>query len=1018
VVTDVLGQAGALPLLSSALVGTWERQRENRLTVAGYLAAGGVEGALTRNAEAAYSALDDRGRDVAHQLLVRLADSEEGGALVRRAVPLTELDLHGELGSARRAVVETFVARRLLAVDDERLEVAHEALLTSWPRLARWLDDDADGRVVRRHVAPAALEWDRDGRPVDQLYRGARLAPALDWASAPGSDPTPLERDFLEASRAHADAELREARDRAEREAAGRRRNRRLAAGLAAVLVVALVATGLAVVFQRRADRRAAEADAASIVADANRLAALSTTAGSLGVSMLLAAEAVRLAETPETQDGLLAALTGQPKIKRRLSFNGIGFDAGLADVGRVLFVAAGNRVIAWEVASERRPHTVLRPPGRPATWDTFDVSPTDGFVVIGGNGLTTQDGDVAWLRVNDSAGTERLWLEDGELRGSLVAAAFSEDGRNLLVLLTEPTGKGRKPGWTWWLQTIDLETEVVRAGGVEGRFTGAKIGPVSAVFADDASAVSVWPERALAATTTVDLTDGSRSRLALDDRRADSNQFLPLPTGVAQLWDDGAVTLYDDRGRAVQVLDGEVRPVRDLLVSRDGAWAATVGDRGLVILWDIDPSTGRWSRGEELVGHGGQLMEVELDPRGRTLFTLSLNATIAEWDLSGDAGFGSTYPALAGRWVANRPQTIEPGQRVVAPTRPGSDFSTPVFAPETLSVAATFFEPETGRVVDQVVVGDTLGEATSGSSVAVSPDRRMVAVTSGLATTVLDAHTRDVLGTISLPPRSNTLGRSLPAELVWCAGWTPDGSRLLIGAEGDVSDTPDLRGSPGVGALVVVDSATWEVQRRIETGSAPQAIETSPDGRLIAVAMNRAEVQILDAVTLERLRTVPLGGIDWPADLSFSPDGSRLAVGGFGRLLHILDTATWRPVHEPVEVHDGALAQVEWMRDGRTVVTSGFDGTVALVDVRRGLVRARPLPSSSEPGIGRAYLIADVPGELIALRGNLTGRRYPMRPFRWLAEACRVAGRDLTKAEWNRYLPDRPYRRTCTPPF
>jgi WD40 repeat protein len=217
---------------------------------------------------------------------------------------------------------------------------------------------------------------------------------------------------------------------------------------------------------------------------------------------------------------------------------------------------------------------------------------------------------------------------------------------------------------------------------------------------------------------------------------------------------------------------------------------------------------------------------------------------------------------------------------------------------------------------------------------------------------------------------------------------------------------------------LVVVDSATWEVQRRIETGSAPQAIETSPDGRLIAVAMNRAEVQILDAVTLERLRTVPLGGIDWPADLSFSPDGSRLAVGGFGRLLHILDTATWRPVHEPVEVHDGALAQVEWMRDGRTVVTSGFDGTVALVDVRRGLVRARPLPSSSEPGIGRAYLIADVPGELIALRGNLTGRRYPMRPFRWLAEACRVAGRDLTKAEWNRYLPDRPYRRTCTPPF
>ena len=79
--------------------------------------------------------------------------------------------------------MEAFVARRLLAVDGDRLEVAHEALLTAWPRLARWLEDDAAGRAVRRHLAPAALEWDRDGRPDDELYRGARLAAALDWAA-------------------------------------------------------------------------------------------------------------------------------------------------------------------------------------------------------------------------------------------------------------------------------------------------------------------------------------------------------------------------------------------------------------------------------------------------------------------------------------------------------------------------------------------------------------------------------------------------------------------------------------------------------------------------------------------------------------------------------------------------------------------------------------------------------------------------------------------------------------------
>ena len=102
VVADVLGRPGALPLLSTALVGTWERRRDDRLTLAGYLEAGGVAGALTRSAEAAYAALDDAGRDTARRLLVRLADADDGGALVRRPVPLAELG-PGRRGAAARA---------------------------------------------------------------------------------------------------------------------------------------------------------------------------------------------------------------------------------------------------------------------------------------------------------------------------------------------------------------------------------------------------------------------------------------------------------------------------------------------------------------------------------------------------------------------------------------------------------------------------------------------------------------------------------------------------------------------------------------------------------------------------------------------------------------------------------------------------------------------------------------------------------------------------------------------------
>jgi hypothetical protein len=42
-------------------------------------------------------------------------------------------------------------------------------------------------------------------------------------------------------------------------------------------------------------------------------------------------------------------------------------------------------------------------------------------------------------------------------------------------------------------------------------------------------------------------------------------------------------------------------------------------------------------------------------------------------------------------------------------------------------------------------------------------------------------------------------------------------------------------------------------------------------------------------------------------------------------------------------------------------------------------------------------------------------GLRYSLDPVDWLREACTVAGRDLTREEWDRYLPGREYRATCS---
>ena len=110
VVEDVRGRPGGLPLLSTALLDTWERRRGRTLTHAGYLAAGGVSGALARLADSAYARLAPAEQEAARRILVRLADTGEAGLPVRRRVPLAEVAAPGD--QAARRALDVLVARR------------------------------------------------------------------------------------------------------------------------------------------------------------------------------------------------------------------------------------------------------------------------------------------------------------------------------------------------------------------------------------------------------------------------------------------------------------------------------------------------------------------------------------------------------------------------------------------------------------------------------------------------------------------------------------------------------------------------------------------------------------------------------------------------------------------------------------------------------------------------------------------------------------------------------------------
>src|SRR5262249_53293857 len=71
-VAQVSGHAGALPLLSHALLETWRRRRGRLLTLAGFQAAGGIDGALAKTAEDLYAGFEPAQQLLVRQLFLRL----------------------------------------------------------------------------------------------------------------------------------------------------------------------------------------------------------------------------------------------------------------------------------------------------------------------------------------------------------------------------------------------------------------------------------------------------------------------------------------------------------------------------------------------------------------------------------------------------------------------------------------------------------------------------------------------------------------------------------------------------------------------------------------------------------------------------------------------------------------------------------------------------------------------------------------------------------------------------------
>ncbi len=316
---EVLDRPGSLPLLEFTLAELFDRRDQSAITEREYEELGGLRGSVGREAERIFERGADDERTATRSLFERLVTiSEDSGQAVRRPARRTEL------AGVPSRVIDDFVERRLLVSDRDRdtreptVELAHEIILSAWPRLRDWLAADRAWLTSLTFIREGAAAWERSGHDEGELLRGARLVAVVEQLEHRRDQITDAEAAFVDTSNERIELE----RTAVERQLATQvRSNRRLRRSLIAVGVVligALVASLVAVT--QRSHAQAARREALVTTLEGRSLA-LRTSERDLAA--LLAVEAADRRPDERWPPALLGTFTHDPGFLGYVDFDG-----------------------------------------------------------------------------------------------------------------------------------------------------------------------------------------------------------------------------------------------------------------------------------------------------------------------------------------------------------------------------------------------------------------------------------------------------------------------------------------------------------------------------------------------------------------------------------------------------------------------------------------------------------------------------------------------------------------------
>ncbi|HKD41644.1 MAG TPA: protein kinase [Myxococcaceae bacterium] len=899
-VQEVAEHPGALALLSFTASKLWEvRDRHFRhLSRRAYRSLGGVGGALAQHAESTLAQMPAEERSLVREAFRHLVTAERTRAIISRRE--MEHVLGGGPNSGK--VLERLIGARLLTASEgdgsqDRIEVIHEALLTSWPRLVEWQQEDAENARMRHQLRAAARQWDERGRGKGLLWRKEALIEYRLWRSRDPGRLTETEEAFARASLAD--------------EARGRRARR-----TAVVLVFAALVVGLAVLF--RANR----------VAEENARIAKSRLASSYeeqGRQLLLTGDPLRGIVYLERamQEG-----ASGPALRYLIGRAKWALDAQVASlqhsdyVREAHFSPDGKRIVTasfdktaklWDAATAKLIATLKHETkvfsarfnadgtrivtasgdGAVRIWDGLTGAPIGAIAADAGSVCSIEVGprfaevfgdfnpngtSIATFRGNAAQiwDAQRLELV-ATLRGHtepILCLIFHPDGKSLFTSASDGTIKK----WDDRGRLVFSVNVLTGADVLRRRVSSLSISASGARLASVGweGTGQVWNAK------SGQLTSGMR----------DSDVFLysvalsPDGKYVVTAGDARAAKIWNaDTGEMIRSLEGHTSAVRSVAYSSNGETLLTASADGTARLWSSSDNVPRMS----LVGHVDNVSTAEFSPDLKRIVTASNDGTAKVWD----AGKSFRLKSIADPDLLSFADWSSDGNRILTVHYDGK------IKLRDMATDRVLFESE----IDAREI-DWLGGWSPDETQIIVPTKERTSLLefpSGKTIVLLDSHDKRVLS----------------------AQFSPDSQLLATGSADHTLRIWNARN----GALIrTLEGHTAEIR----------AVAFDGEGKRLASGGEDKKVYVWDLASGARLLEIAAFR-GWIRAISFSRDGTRIATASRDKRLIIWNAQTGQVVLPIHEAKTANINFVEFNPTGDFLVTSDVAGAVSVWDAHSG---------------------------------------------------------------------------------